>query len=352
MTVTKAHPSTHASALTQHLQKATRDGSLSGTEVKALVAEAKQGGLSRAEAESLRRGFGHALNQDTHRTVKTPGETSTFVVGDQAKKEIQRFEAGAAGGLNARLPYIRANNAPNRLGMNPANPKHGFPFPVKAGTALVDGADGSPRGTVSGHVQINYGQRKVINGQNYVYAFDATMKPTGAKPGDKSVASSGWIREDAVTGPKAHLVREMPQTDNPPQKDKLITVGGKRVADTRTIVGGHYDTHGKDVRVGIPKGGEGNLAPGDYMTRPGGVINLLSAVPGSGGVSTDTVKAGSHAFVLSDVKPRTIPLYVGDGHGHYHVDPNLKQEFVYGHIVGADGSRRYGWIASDALKSS
>jgi hypothetical protein len=74
--------------------------------------------------------------------------------------------------------------------------------------------------------------------------------------------------------------------------------------------------------------------------REGNVVNLLYNLPGEGGVSTDTLPAGTHFHRSLGVASIDIPLYQP---GKSKVVKTMK--FVYGHV-----GTRWGWMAHDALQ--
>ncbi|HEY0252430.1 MAG TPA: hypothetical protein VGC41_12935 [Kofleriaceae bacterium] len=78
-----------------------------------------------------------------------------------------------------------------------------------------------------------------------------------------------------------------------------------------------------------------------YAGRPGGVVNLLSNVPGGNGgrmgVAVDVIAEGTQFFKAKHVKPEHCPLWHSGDHSK---QTNQQITFVYGKT--ADG--RYGWI--------
>lgn len=83
-----------------------------------------------------------------------------------------------------------------------------------------------------------------------------------------------------------------------------------------------------------------------YCGRPGGVVNLLSNVPGGNGgrmgVAVDVIAEGTQFFMATHLPPEHCPLWRS---GNYEqTDQTIT--FVYGKT--ADG--RYGWINEDMLK--
>ena len=242
--------------------------------------------------------------------ASTPADDTDESFGDDEGAQ----KAECAGPFNCKLPNQGAHNA-NRAD----DPQNGTDhWPIKAGTTLHDGF-GNVRGTVTDHsVMINYGQRKIIGGLHYVYAFAVAL--------DDGTHASGWIRSTAV---KDDIASMPTVSDKDPGHGDYQTVF--------TVTGGDPNAFG-DLKVDPNFTGE-HEAASDYLTRPGNVFNLLYNLPGVGGVTTDTLPIGAHFHRSLDVKAVEIALYHPGGAkvaGH--------MMFVYGHV----GSR-YGWIAHEAL---
>ena len=100
---------------------------------------------------------------------------------------------------------------------------------------------------------------------------------------------------------------------------------------------------------------------GDYqpLVRENGrrSVNLIFMVPGFGlgGATTDHFPAGTKfrrvSVPTSSGKPSiTIPLWGKDSQGRYRKRAG-SMRFLYGY-VRADGVRRFGWMAQDALTPS
>jgi hypothetical protein len=219
------------------------------------------------------------------------------------------------GPFDCKLPNTGAANA-NRA----TNPQNGTDdWPIKAGTVLYNGF-GQARGVITaGTVNINYGQRKVIGGTRYVYAF--------AVPLDNGKHASGWVIESQVTA----NIGSMPTVSaKNPGKGDYQTIF--------TVTGGDPAVFG-DLKV-APNYTGSNVAATDYLKRDGDVFNLLYNLPGVGGVSTDTLPIGTHFHRSLGVLAVDLPLY---NPGSSKVVRTMR--FVYGHV-----GTRYGWIARDAVQ--
>jgi hypothetical protein len=194
-----------------------------------------------------------------------------------------------------------------------------YDWPIAKGSKLLDGL-GNERGTVAGSsVRINFGTRKTIAGEPYVYAFASKLT--------NGITASGWVRELAL---KHGPIKRMP------------TVKGKNPGNgdyqaTWTVTGGDPTKfEGLKVTKGFDDSGRNAT---DYLKRPGDVVNLLYNLPGMGGVSIDTYPINVKFKRSKGVGELDVPVYVA---GSTKVARVMK--FIYGHI----GSR-YGWIARDAL---
>jgi len=194
---------------------------------------------------------------------------------------------------------------------------------VTPGTVAVDGR-GNVVGTVTSQIEINYGQRKVIDGKNHVFGF--RMEVNGNTP------ASAFVPEAAVRGDTARMPTVV--HGNPDRGD----------AARYRITGGNpnkfKDGQGRDYK--ISESGTGNLEANDYLVRPSGTVHLLYSVPGFqiGGLATDTLRVDKNIeFVRTkDIPSISVPTRLGSKSG-----PDMK--FIYGRV-----GQRWGWIAYDALE--
>ncbi|CAN5527291.1 hypothetical protein BH11MYX1_BH11MYX1_21190 [soil metagenome] len=103
----------------------------------------------------------------------------------------------------------------------------------------------------------------------------------------------------------------------------------------------HGEAH---LRIAPNQGHNGANMAEHYCQRPGGIVNLLSNVPGGTdarmGVATDVLVAGTHFFAATSVAPEHCPLYE-TGRGADQTDKKLT--FIYGK-VGSPNGAQYGWI--------
>lgn len=302
-------------ALRDQFDKSHDQGSVNLQDMQQIIKGVKKGGVTAAERREMVRQAG--LNQGQF-TAQAQQLNDTFrATADSNTKNV----------FDQRLPTGPGQDG-NRL-VNPKTGKTGFSinqdlFKSKDGVRMVDG-EGKDRGRlIESPVKINYGQRKTINGEPHVYAFATHIK---TPQGDRS--ASGWIPEKAL---KDGPIQNMPSIEAPKP------IGGDLKGGTFTITGGDPKKFG-DLKVAPHISRKERVAAGDYMRRPGGVVNMLYNLPGKGGVSTDTFKTGATFIRSAGVKPVQVQLYKPESS-----EQAGKMTFVYGRV-----GDRYGWIAQDSL---
>jgi hypothetical protein len=205
---------------------------------------------------------------------------------------------------------------------------------------VVDG-DGHVMGKSSfAHLRFNYGQTRRMNDRTYVYARST------------SVGSSGWFPIDKVVSESALRDRVGEVNAHGAGLAKMACYAVKSSHDPALVeLKVVYDSKSDNERAG------------DYLPLVRGngqrYANLAFNVPGFGlgGPAVDIFPAGAK-FQRLDVatdggKPSIdVPLYSKDAAGHYKA-PAGTLKFVYGYFVsGADGAKRYGWMAYPALEKS
>ncbi len=240
-----------------------------------------------------------------------------------------------------------------------------FYFPVKKGEHRLYDGTGVTRGKLAdGSVKLNYGQKKEIKGENYLYAFSTKIIVNGSK---EATGASGWVKASAI------------QEGNEPQYDTKFVkkMQMPTVNDTFTdyeITGGNpQETIGQDetgkikykfgyagnggefiaykVLPKIPLDGNQNVASTDYLKRGDDVVNLGFNVAG---VSNDTFRVNDTTpliFHRSSDKDATavIDLFYPKDAAHDGEKIVGKMIFVYGY-VNTPGGKRWGWIPLGALK--
>ena len=230
------------------------------------------------------------------------------------------IRSDCGGPFNCRLP--------NPGGANQNSNRYDIPgtdddtWPLTPGTHIRD-ANGDALGEISStQIAVNYGQRRVIDGQWHVFAFGPAL--TDGRH------MSGWVRRANITDDR---ILQMPDVhDRDPGMGDYDTVFHVTNAFT-----GMYGT----LKV-VPNSHDTHEAASDYLDR-GGVIYLLYALPGVGGVATDALPIGATFRRSRGVRSVDVPLYWPGGTNRDSNRPSMR--FVYGHA----GSR-YGWIARDAIQ--
>jgi hypothetical protein len=199
---------------------------------------------------------------------------------------------------------------------------------------LKDGA-GNVRGHVKGQARFNFGQRKKIGGSNHVYAWAVTLVGGGS--------ASGWVREDSVH--RVATIGKMP-TAAPGKPDggfyetDWVVTGGDVDASGNLVLNAKYGN--RKVNPNVTSG----EAATDYLVRQWvpqtkvGYVNLLYNLPGTGGMTTDTLPLCVHFKRFKAVKEVELELYFYDS--PYQSDLTL--HFDYGEING-----RRGWMTKEML---
>jgi hypothetical protein len=224
-------------------------------------------------------------------------------------------------------------------------------FPIARGFDLYDGL-GNSLGSLGGRkipgrpagargVKVNYRQKKRMtvtdaNGnpvvRTFVYAL-ATV-PNG----------SGWIMLQAIHPAYRKHFKGRPINARPPIKCR-----GKKPIRYCIVGKEEKDAPRRYRRKVVPCSGKQSEQVGDYLTRPSGVVNLLYALPGAGGVSNDSFPVSTTTFwrVHPDCTPKEAVVNI---YKRCSKKPTGQMRFVYGYVMNTDGTRRYGWIAKETLK--
>jgi hypothetical protein len=189
-----------------------------------------------------------------------------------------------------------------------------------------------------GPMTFNFGQTRALAGKAHALALTT------------SNSSAGWYAID-------HIV------DEAAFRAAMGEVNAKDPSDGRMACYEVRNSH--DASIELKKVVFDSRAvherAGDYLSllRANGrrSVNLIFSVPGFGlgGATTDHVPAGTKfrrvAVPTTSGRPSiTIPLWVKDGEGRFRKRSGSLR-FFYG-FVRADGVRRFGWMAEEALKVS
>lgn len=190
-------------------------------------------------------------------------------------------------------------------------------------------------------VQVNYGMRKRMNGNTFVYI-------RGESDGAKGI--TGWILQSKLEGKRGAKVRRMPTILNKKAPDAKKD-GEKLVYRFRDVTEGDYGRYRKKKVSLTGLKDPGSNRAEHYLDRDGkragGKVNMTGGVPGkSGGLSNDTFEiAPSNLFVRSrgEGTVRKTQLYTLSG------KKAGTMTYYYGR-VGRGENARYGWVAAAALK--
>jgi len=206
--------------------------------------------------------------------------------------------------------------------------------------AMVDGRGHSigVLGDVVG-VELNNGIRKHIDGKWYVYAF-STALASGQR-------ASGWIPLRSLTaGARRHL-RSVPRRVTPsPHR--------VRVRSRFRITGGDpaafmHGEHGEKAMRVAPNFTQGRRAV-DYLARSygesGPLVHVNWGPPGRTAFAFDTFRVGVTFYRVAGVRAVRTPLYLEGS----STRAGKSLTFVYGYVM-AEGVRRFGWVAMEAMRA-
>jgi hypothetical protein len=255
---------------------------------------------------------------------------------DDAETESEALSSGVNGGACLKSPY----NCKLRVsGGNRVENAQGGLWSVDDDD-VVDGNGDLMGVSTWDHLRFNYGQTRHIGGRTYAFAMSTNQKSSGWFPLD-AVASEDILRDriGEVNAKGAGLA-----------KMACYAVKNSDASPARAALKVVYDTDSDNERVG------------DYLAlvRKNGnrYINLAFNVPGFGlgGVAVDIFPAGTKFRRLevptdSGAPSIDIPVWKKDSAGRYRKNAG-EMKFVYGYVEADDGTRRNGWMAYEALKTS
>jgi hypothetical protein len=261
---------------------------------------------------------------------------------DLVDTTISSLSAGGSPGVNGTNCIASPYNCRFRDGGSRVENAAGDEvWAVTPGASVRDG-NGNVLAMQTGDRMIfNYGQTRSLAGKAHALGLSTSNGSAGWYPFDRIVSEASF-------------------------RDHVGNVDAKDTGDTRMACYELRNSH--DASIELKKvvydsqvGPNGHERAGDYLplVRNNGrrSANLLFSVPGFGlgGASSDHYPAGTK-FRRISVPTRSglpsisIPLWVANSNGRYIVRSG-SMRFIYGYIVG-DGTRRFGWMALDALKTS
>jgi hypothetical protein len=213
---------------------------------------------------------------------------------------------------------------------------------IEPGASVRDG-NGDPMLIQTGsRLTFNFGQTRLLAGRAHALALTT------------SNSSAGWYPIERILGETSFRAHNGEVNAQDPGLGKMACYAVRNFHDAsielKKVV---FDT---DATI------DEHQRAGDYLplVRANGrrSVNLIFSVPGFGlgGATTDHFPAGTR-FQRVDV-PTTdgppsivIPLWVQDSAGRFRRQSG-SMRFLYGYVRAADGVKRFGWIAQDAVEVS
>ncbi|MBA3397910.1 MAG: hypothetical protein H0T89_35125 [Deltaproteobacteria bacterium] len=211
---------------------------------------------------------------------------------------------------------------------------------VSTGASVRDGNGNVLRAQTASRMTFNYGQTRLLAGKAHALALTT------------SNGSAGWYPIDRILGEASFRQQNGEVNAKDPGQGAMAcyAIGNSHDAsiELKKVV---HDSRAVHERAG------------DYLplVRQNGrrSANLIFSVPGFGlgGATADHFPAGTKfqrvQVPTSGGNPSiTIPLWVKDGDGRYRKRSG-DMRFFYGFVrSGADGVKRFGWMAEDALAVS
>lgn len=219
-------------------------------------------------------------------------------------------------------------------------------------------------------VEINYGQRRTMAGEDYVFAFSFNMTP--ADPALGRFIASGWIPIGHVLeGPPANntpsrIIAAMPALSpnhNSPDPrlgdaQEYVVVGAdpslRQTAPTDPALQSWYlgnTAVDRKVRSVVPD--YTHMQASDYFTRPVNEVYLSYALSGNGGVADDVIPVGAHFVAINAQVNGSAPAALDVSMGVYPICSDTSDQqmhYRYGYVATPWG-RRYGWMPTDVLRA-
>jgi hypothetical protein len=215
----------------------------------------------------------------------------------------------------------------------------GESWAVEPGASARDGNGNVMSKQTGTRLTFNYGQTRFLAGKAHALALTT------------SNGSAGWYPIERIADEASFRAHNGEVNAQDPGRGNMACYEIRNSHDAsielRKVV---YDSRSTHERAG------------DYLAleRANGKrsANLVFSVPGFGlgGATTDHFPAGTkfrrvEVPTTSGLPSITIPLYVKDGSGRFKKHRG-DLRFYYGFIRAADGVKRFGWMAEDALTVS
>jgi hypothetical protein len=213
---------------------------------------------------------------------------------------------------------------------------------IDPGASIRDG-NGSVLATQLGtRMTFNFGQTRALAGKAHALALATSNH------------SAGWYPIDRILGETSFRARMGEVNARDPKRGEMACYAVRDSHDAAIEL--------RKVVFDSQVGDNGHERAGDYLplVRANGrrSVNLVFSVPGFGlgGATTDHFPAGSKfqrvSVPTSSGRPSiTIPLWVKDGSGRFRKQAG-SMRFLYGYVRASDRTRRFGWMAQDAVQVS
>ena len=207
---------------------------------------------------------------------------------------------------------------------------------IVPGASVRDGNGDVLIAEAGAHLTFNFGQTRALAGKAHALAVSTSNASAGWYPFDHIVDEAQFRAQDGNVDARDPHAGEMACYEIANTSDPAL--------EAKKVV---HDSHTAHERAG------------DYLplVRANGVrsANLVFSVPGFqlGGATTDHFPAGTRfrrVVVPTDSgRPSiSIPLWIADADGRFRIQDGTMR-FLYGYIRAADGVKRFGWMAQDAL---
>lgn len=271
---------------------------------------------------------------------------SACVVGDATDedRDIEEEDAIAAirtfPGVNGHDCIASPFNCRFRAGSPRVTTKGGEEsWGVEPGASVRDGNGTALSVQTGSRLTFNYGQTRLLAGKAHALALSTSNGSAGWYPIDHIKGETSFRQQNGEVNGKDPGLGEMACYEIRSSHDATI--------ELRKVVKNSKAEHER---------------AGDYLplVRADGrrSANLVFSVPGFGlgGATTDHFLAGTkfrrvNVPTGSGLPSITIPLWVKNSAGDY-LKHKGDMRFFYGYVRAADGVKRWGWMAEDALAVS
>jgi hypothetical protein len=253
------------------------------------------------------------------------------------------FQAATFAGVNGSECIASPFNCRFRVGSSRVTTAGGDDsWGIAPGASVRDG-NGDVLATETGsRLTFNYGQTRALAGKAHALALTT------------SNSSAGWYPFDHILGETSFRARVGDVNAQDPGAGKMACYQVRNSHDASIEL--------KKVVFDSQVGPTGHERAGDYLplVRANGrrSVNLIFSVPGFGlgGATTDHFPAGTRfqrvSVPTTSGRPSiTIPLWIQDSAGRYRTQSG-SMLFLYGYVRASDGTRRFGWMAQDAVEVS